>query len=148
MIQRLARDLRDAFPEMKGFSPRNLWRMRAFYLAWRAADEVLPQPVAELPWGHNALLIEKLKSPEERLWYAEQTRGNGWSRSILAMQIKGQLYQRAGKAITNFQSTLPPSTSDLAQQALKDPYLFDFLSLAQDVEERAVEVAPGIRSTA
>jgi predicted nuclease of restriction endonuclease-like (RecB) superfamily len=95
--------------------------------------------VAEIPWGHNALLIQKLKDPAERLWYARKTIEHGWSRSILDHQIDSGVYRRQGKAVTNFERTLPPAQSDLAQQVLKDPYNFDFLTLGEDARERHLE---------
>lgn len=125
--------------------------MRAFYLAYTkeaasAAGAVpdldgvnLPQAVAEIPWGHNALLLEKLKDPAERIWYARKTIDHGRSRSLLDHQIDGALYRRQGRALTNFERTLPPPQSDLAQQFLKDPYHFDFLTLAEDAHERELQ---------
>lgn len=151
IVDRLAKDIQTAFPGLQGFSPRNVWRMRAFYLAYRqevtilpqAAAELggakLPQPAAEMPWFHNVILIEKVKDPLQRLWYAQQTVQHGWSRTILELQIQSDLYGRKGKAITNFAATLPPPQSDLAQQALKDPYLFDFLTLSDEAHERDLE---------
>jgi predicted nuclease of restriction endonuclease-like (RecB) superfamily len=138
VIERLAKDLRLAFPEMRGLSPRNLGYMKAFAEAW-PDEAILQQLVAKLPWGHNVRLIEQVKEPAERLWYAEQALANGWSRNILVMQIDGGLHRRQGKAITNFQSTLPSPQSDLAQQLLKDPYNFDFLTLSAEAQEREVE---------
>ena len=97
----------------------------------------MQQVVAKLPWGHNVRLIEQVKDPAERLWYAKQTIHNGWSRNVLVMQIESGLYQRQrqGRAITNFQATLPSPQSDLAQQIIKDPYNFDFLTLTQEAQE-------------
>lgn len=151
VVECLARDLRMEFPDMAGFSPRNVWRMRAFCLAYtegirklpRPVAEFdgknLPQPVAEIPWGHNILLLEKISGPVERTWYARKTIEHGWSRDVLQIQIKSDLYRRQGKAVTNFKKTLPPPQSDLAHQMLKDPYVFDFLSLRDEMHERAVE---------
>ena len=146
VIDRLGKDLQSALPGLQGFSPRNLWRMRAFFLAYRSEptenneDEFLPQAVAEIPWGHHALLLDKVKDPEERLFYARSALANGWSRSILTVQIEAQLAKRQGKALTNFQATLPPPQSDMAQQALKDPYLFDFLTLDAQAREKDLEL--------
>jgi len=109
--------------------------MKAFAETW-ADEQILQQVVAKLPWGHNVRLIERVKDPGERLWYAEQTLANGWSRNVLVLQIETGLYRRQGKAITNFDRTLPPAQSDLAQQITKDPYNFDFLVLASDAHER------------
>jgi len=135
VIERLAKDLHVEFPEMKGLSPRNLKYMRAFAEAW----PIVQQPVALLPWGHNVRLLDLTKSADERLWYAEQAIRNGWSRNVLVMQIESGLFRRQGKAITNFQATLPAPQSDLAQQILKDPYNFDFLTLTQEARERDLE---------
>lgn len=141
VIERLSADLRVAFPHMKGFSPRNLWRMRSFYLAWKEHDELLPQAVAETPWGHNAVLLEKLNAPEDRLWYAARVTQHGWSRDVLSLQIDTKLHLREGKALANFDQTLPEPQSDLARQVLKDPYVFDFLGVGEEAQERAVEQA-------
>lgn len=138
-IDRLAHDLKTAFPGVEGFSRRNLYRMRAFYLAYRDDIEFVPQVVAQIPWGHNALLLEKVKDRAERLWYAQKTLEHGWSRAVLEAQIETRLYHRQGKATTNFEHTLTPLQSDLAQQILKDPYYFDFLTLADDAVERDME---------
>lgn len=102
-------------------------------------DKIL-KIVTELPWGHNFILIEKIKDRQKRLWYMEQCLKNGWSRDILDLHIKSGLYERKGKAITNFDYTLPPIQSDMAQQTLKDPYIFDFLTLDTDFRERELEV--------
>jgi predicted nuclease of restriction endonuclease-like (RecB) superfamily len=133
VIDRLAKDLRSAFPYMHGFSARNLGYMKAFAEAW-PEQPILQQAVAKLPWGHNVRLLDLVKSPAERLWYAEQTVMNGWSRNILVMQIESDLYRRQAKAITNFQATLPSPQSDLAQQIIKDPYNFDFLTLTKEAQ--------------
>lgn len=98
-----------------------------------------PEPMASLPWGHNLLLLHKLKVPADRIWYAGKALEHGWSRHVLALQIETGLHQRQGKAVTNFKTTLPPVQSDLAQDITKDPYLFDFLTLRDDANERAVE---------
>jgi predicted nuclease of restriction endonuclease-like (RecB) superfamily len=162
VVDRLAMDLQRAFPGTEGFSPSNIWRMRAFYLAW--ANTILAQPAretkgaanlaqpardletmdpppaaVEIPWWHNVILVEKLKDPATRLWYARQTVEHGWSRAVLVHQIESDLFRRQGKAVTNFQATLPPPQSDLAQQVLKDPYNFDFLTLTADAHERELE---------
>jgi predicted nuclease of restriction endonuclease-like (RecB) superfamily len=163
VVERLAEDLHEAFPNMDGFSPRNVWRMRAFYLAWTQKSQKhqqpvgnldskilpqlvaeldgqnLPQPVAEIPWGHNVLLLEKIANPILRLWYAHKAIEHGWSRAVLTHHIETQLHKREGKAVTNFQRTLPPPQSDLAEQTLKDPYNFDFLTIRSDAHERDLE---------
>lgn len=96
VVERLSSDLRIDMQDLKGFSPSNLWRMRAFYLAWREEGEKLAQPVREIPWGHNITLLEKIKTSELRLWYANKTIENGWSRAVLAAQIESGLYEREG----------------------------------------------------
>ncbi len=138
IIPRLAKDLAAQFPEMKGLSPRNLGYMKAFAEAW-PEESILQQAVAKLPWGHNVRLLDHVKDPEERLWYARAANENGWSRNMLVLHIEGKLFQRQGKAVTNFQRTLPSPQSDLAQQLLKDPYNFDFLTLSKDAHERELE---------
>ncbi len=134
-IDRLADDLRLEFPDMKGFSPRNLRYMRSFAEAW-PDEPILQGPLAKLPWYHNLALLEKLKDPAEREWYARAAIENGWSRNIMVHQIGSDLYHRQGKAVSNFERVLPAPQSDLAAQILKDPYNFDFLSLADDAHER------------
>jgi predicted nuclease of restriction endonuclease-like (RecB) superfamily len=138
VIDQLAADLGRSFPEMKGLSPRNLKYMRALAEAW-PEDEFVQQPVAQLPWGHNVRLLDLVKTRDERLWYARAAIEHGWSRNVLEIQIEAGLYQRQGKAITNFTKTLPAPQSDLAQQLLKDPYNFDFLTLSKDASERELE---------
>jgi Uncharacterized conserved protein len=208
VIERLAADLQAEFPEMKGLSQGNLYRMRSLYLIYaqgftafaqaarniegtvfaqaarNSTQQQAPQPVAELqtppkgrivaqavrqlqaplpsddaiqqavgqfpiaplppeiaelPWGHNIALLEKLDSNEDRLWYARQTALHGWSRSVLVAQIETEAHKRQGQALTNFDRTLPPPQSDLARQLLKDPYTFEFLGLADDIHERELE---------
>ena len=137
LLERLANDLRQEFPDMKGFSSRNLKYIRFF--AQTYPDPIGQRVVAQLPWGQNIVLMTKLKDPATRDWYAQACFKNGWSRPILEMQIETKLHQRQGQAITNFAQTLPPSQSDLAVQILKDPYIFDFLSLGNEALEREVE---------
>jgi len=140
VIDRLSADLRQQFPDAAGFSARNLKYMRAFAAAW--PDPVVVQrTVAQLPWRHNLALLDKLESADQRLWYAEQAIGEGWSRDVLVHQIEGGLHVRAGRAITNFADTLPPADSDLAQQSTRDPYLFDFVGNADIRRERDLERA-------
>jgi predicted nuclease of restriction endonuclease-like (RecB) superfamily len=139
VLEQLALDLQAAFPGVVGFSRANLYRMRAFYQAYPDETEFVAQAVRQLPWGHNIVLLQKLKTPEQRLWYAQQTLGHGWSRNILTMQIDSKLFERQGKVESNFARTLPPPQSDLAQQLLKDPYSFDFLTLGKDAHERELE---------
>lgn len=101
---------------------------------------VPPEPIASLPWGHNRLLLTKLDAPADRLWYARKAVEHGWSRAVLTHHIGAQLHQREGKAVTNFQRTLPPAQSNLAEQTLKDPYNFDFLTLGSEARERDLEL--------
>jgi predicted nuclease of restriction endonuclease-like (RecB) superfamily len=138
IVDQLAKDLTAAFPDMKGFSRRNLLYMRSFAEQWPEA-EFVQQAVAQLPWGHNILIITKSSSVAEARFYIEQTLEQGWSRDVLALQLKSNLYARAGKAVTNFSRTLPLPQSDLAQQTLKDPYTFDFMAMTAPFNERDVE---------
>lgn len=140
VIDRLATDLREAFPDMKGFSPRNLKYMRAFAAAWPDLA-IVQQAAAQIPWFHNCLLLDRVPEPTARNWYIRQVMEQGWSRNILTLQIDGRAHQRHGKAISNFAATLPPADSDLAAQVFKDPYLFDFLGTADPRREREVEQA-------
>lgn len=138
IIEQLAKDLKREFPDIAGFSSRNLKYMRSFAGAW-PDEAIVHQAGAQIPWKHNCLLLEKVKEPQERLWYIQKTLENGWSRAVLEMQIESHLYQRQGGAITNFSTTLPKPQSDLAQNLLKDPYNFDFLTLGQEAQERDLE---------
>ena len=140
VIDRLSADLRQAFPDMQGLSPRNLKYMRAFAAAW-PNREIVQQVAAQIPWFHNCILLERVNKPEARLWYACKAREEGWSRNILTIQIENHLYERQGKAITNFPTTLPPTDSDMAAQVFKDPYLFDFIGAADPRREREIEQA-------
>ena len=139
VIDQVAKDLKAAFPGVQGFSRSNLYRMRAFYQAYSDESAIVAQVVRQIPWGHNIVLLQKLKNPELRLWYAQKSIEHGWSRNILVMQIETKPHERQGKALTNFSQTLPPPQSDLAEQILKDPYNFDFLTLNGDAHERAVK---------
>ncbi|MBY4678314.1 PDDEXK nuclease domain-containing protein [Marinobacterium arenosum] len=140
VIERLVHDLRTAFPDMKGFSRSNLMYMRAFAEAWPDV-EIVQQAVGQLPWGHNLVLLSKLKDSAQRLAYAQATLEHNWSRNVLVMQIESGLLERQGKAVTNFEARLPKAQSDLARESLKDPYRFDFLNLGEEAQERAVESA-------
>jgi predicted nuclease of restriction endonuclease-like (RecB) superfamily len=140
VIERLAQDLRNAFPEMKGFSPRNLKYMRAFAEAW-PDTEFVQQAAAQLPWFHLCTLIDKLKTRQEREWYLAKAIEHGWSRNVLVIQIETRLRERSGQAITNFTTQLPAPLSDLARESLKDPYRLDFLGLGEEARERALEDA-------
>jgi predicted nuclease of restriction endonuclease-like (RecB) superfamily len=165
IIDRLAQDLRTNFPQMKGFSRTNLMYMRAFAEAWpdtgicaaaaaqidggfvpQAGGQFQPGPIVQqlldkLPWGHHCVLIDKLKSREDRRWYAAKAIEHNWSRNILLMQIETRLMERSGTAVTNFALTLPKPESDLARESLKDPYRFDFLGLGEEAQEREIEKA-------
>lgn len=186
VIPRLATDLRTAFPDMTGFSERNIGRMVAFHREYPdlfpilpppvaklvhpekvqppaaqiaadlaralivpqpaaklaetiSASGILPQAAAKLPWFHHVILLEKVKNLPDRLWYMQAAVEHGWSRSVLTVQIEQRAHARAGRAVTNFAATLPPLQSDLAQQTLKDPYVFDFLTLGPAARERDLE---------
>ncbi len=140
VIPRLAVDLKNELPEIKGFSERNLKRMLRFYREYSTGEEKVPQAVAQIPWGHNILLLERVKDIQERLWYAEKTLTEAWSRNILLEMLKGNAYERQGKAITNFKSRLPKLQSGLAEDMVKDPYIFDFLTIAEPFRERELEL--------
>jgi predicted nuclease of restriction endonuclease-like (RecB) superfamily len=140
VIDRLARDLRAAFPETKGFSPRNLRYMRAFAEAWPDAS-IVQEVLAQLPWYHQLALLDKLPDPETRHWYADRAIQHNWSRNVLVMHIETRLMERSGHAQTNFETRLPAPQSDLARESLKDPYRFDFLGLSKEADERAIETA-------
>src|SRR5476649_2759661 len=121
VIDQLSQDMHAAFPEMKGFSPRNLGYMKRFAEAY-PDEAILQVPLAKITWYHHITLLEKVKAEHERLWYVNQTAENGWSRNVLVHQIATNLFERSGKAITNFTAALPAPDSDLAQDSLKDPY--------------------------
>jgi predicted nuclease of restriction endonuclease-like (RecB) superfamily len=167
VIPRLALDLKNELPEVKGFSERNIDRMLRFFRAYPDPASVSPQPVAKLespslspqavakvpqpvaklpdsllwsvPWAHHVILLEKVKDLPTRVWYMRETLAHGWSRNILSVQIAGDAHARRGKAITNFAVTLPAPQSDLALQSLEDPYIFDFLTLTEPFQERELE---------
>lgn len=173
IIPRLAADLHAEFPDMAGFSERNLKRMVAFYREYPDLFAIVPQPAAQfdpvnrvalispppvakldladpaspllqplaakLPWFHHVILMEKVKDRDARVWYMQAAVEHGWSRSVLAVQIAQRAHRRTGKAVTNFAATLPPPQSDLAQQTLRDPYVFDFLTLSTAARERELE---------
>lgn len=140
VIEQLSRDLHAAFPSMKGFSPRNLQYMRTFAEAY-PDEQFTQQAVAQIPWGHHTILLDKVADPEQRKWYLQKTIEHGWSRNILDIQIKTDLYHRSGKALTNFSTTIPASDSDLAQDSLKDPYVFNFITTSEETKERNVQSA-------
>jgi len=138
VIDRLSADLRDAFPDMHGLSPRNLKYMRKFAEAW-PDRKIVQRAAAQIPWRSNQALLDKLDNQETRLWYAEKTIENGWSRDVLSLQIESCLHERQGKTVNNFSVTLPPADSDMAAQIFKDPYLFDFIGTADPRREREIE---------
>ena len=143
VLERVVKDLQNEFPGVEGFSRTNLFRIKAFYTAYAKVPQVVGQleqlSIFSIPWGHNVILLESLKQTEERMWYASKAIEHGWSRSMLTIWIENDLYHREGKAITNFKAALPASQSDLAQQSLKDPYVFDFLTLHKDHLEKEIE---------
>jgi predicted nuclease of restriction endonuclease-like (RecB) superfamily len=141
ILDRVSSDLRVAFPETKGFSRSNLMYMRAFADAWPDEAAIVQQPVGQLPWGHNLVLLTKLKTSEARLAYAARAIEHGWSRAVLSLHIEQRTLDREGKALTNFAAQLPKHQSDLARESLKDPYRFDFLSLGIEANEREIEGA-------
>ena len=136
--EKLAQDLKSAFPDMKGFSARNLRFMVQFAKEY-PVPEIGKQLVSQIPWGHNILIMQRLENNEERIWYVNQTIENGWSRSVLDTWIDSDLYHRQGNTVNNFKKTLPTAQSELANQTLKDPYCFDFLTLRKKHDEKELE---------
>lgn len=151
LIKQLSRDLKIEFPDMKGFSESNLKFIRQWYLFYNEGFEKSQQPVsffqnvqqlvAQIPWGHNIKIVSKCKNIDDALFYINKTIELGWSRDMLDTHLKLNEHKRLGNSITNFELTLPPIQSDLAQQVLKDPYNFDFLSLSENYKERELEDA-------
>ena len=137
-IENIAMELKLEFPDLKGFSGRNLRRMKLFYYEYKD-DEKWPQLVAKLPWGQNVILMEKIKDLKVRELYMRACLENGWSRSMLEMQIESQYHLRIGNSTNNFKAVLPPLDSDMAEQSFKDPYIFDFLTLREGYKERELE---------
>ena len=137
IIDRIAKDLKDAFPEMSGFSPRNIKYMRKFAESW-PDFEIVQRVVAQIPWLTNISLMDKLKDEESRIWYAYKVIENGWSKTILDLQIESRLMERTGRSVNNFPAALPPADSDMVNQVFKDPYLFDFLGT--DMPRREIEI--------
>lgn len=138
VIDRMAKDLQEAFPEMRGFSARNLKYMRKLAECWPDYP-IVQEVIAQIPWSSNISLMDKIKDSEQRLWYAKKTIENGWSKSVLDLQIATQLSTRQGKAINNFEMALPPVDSDMATNIFKDPYLFDFLGTDELRREKELE---------
>ncbi|GGC43074.1 hypothetical protein GCM10011386_39190 [Parapedobacter defluvii] len=156
VIDRLSADLKSEFPDIKGFSVRNLKYMRAFADAYsefvqppvaqlksaeKQGDEFMQLPVAQIPWSHHTVILDRVKDANIRMYYIRKTLENGWSKDVLALQIENRLHERQGQAITNFERTLPKPQSDLAKDTLKNPYLFDFLGIGEDIQERELEKA-------
>ena len=145
VVERLAADLRREFPDMTGLSRRNLLYMRAFAEAWPGLDDgdppIVQRPVAQLPWGHNIVLLTKLEDADTRTWYAQQAIAQGWSRAVLEAQISTDLRGRQGKALSSFARALPAPDSELVRDAIKDPYHFEFLNLGAEAKERDLELA-------
>ena len=140
VIDQLSRDLGSEFPEMKGFSTRNLKYMRKF--AQEYPDmQFVQEALAQLTWYHNITLLDKISDKQTRMFYIKNAIEHGWSRNIMVLQIESSLHKRQGQAITNFKDKLPNGQSDLAHYTLKDPYIFDFLSISKEAHEREVEKA-------
>lgn len=141
ILEQLSVDLRLNFPNIKGFSRRNLYAIRQWYLFYCSQSKFVPQAVAQIPWGHNRLIISKIKNSDEALFYCKSTLENGWNRDHLELAIKNNYYDTKGKSVSNFKQTLPNLQSDLAIETLKNPYNFDFLELENDALEREIENA-------
>jgi len=138
IIERLALDLQKSLPGIKGFSGRNLWRMRDFYLSY-GDNEKLTALSAEISWTHNVAILEKSKSALEREFYLRMSRKFGWSYRLLLNNIENQTYEKTLLGQTNFDLTLPETIRDKAKPVVKDEYTFDFLELGQDFSERQLE---------
>ncbi|HXJ99720.1 MAG TPA: PDDEXK nuclease domain-containing protein [Gelidibacter sp.] len=141
VLEQLSVDLKLAFPAIKGFSRRNLYAIKQWYSFYGNGAEFVPQLVAQIPWGHNRLIISKIKNTEEALFYCKATLHNGWSREQLEIAIKNDYFETKGKAITNFAQSLPAQQSQLAIETLKNPYSLDFLGLEDDALEKELEDA-------
>lgn len=141
-IDNLAADIRLAFPKSKGYSVRNLKYMAKFAETY-AEREFVQQVVAQIPWGHNIVILDKVNNLEERKWYIKKSAQNGWSRNVLVHQIESNLYQRQvlAEKVSNFENRLPSPQSELAVQTMKDPYVFDFIAFNEDMLERDIEQA-------
>lgn len=150
IIPRLSKDIINELPEIKGFSERNLKFMLQFFKEYNPDSVIVKQGVSQLedtknlilqlPWGHNILLMQKIKDTNIRNWYMKETLENGWSRDVLGLMIKSNLFERQGESTTNFDNTLSDIQSDLVKQTLKDPYIFDFLTLRNNFDERELEL--------
>lgn len=139
VIAQLSLDLKKEYPDIKGLSASNLKYCKRFYLFYSMQNIIGQQVVDQIPWGHNIIIFTKTKNHEEALFYIQQTVEQGWSRDVLGLQIKSNLFQRTGASVTNFKKTLPDVQSDLAQETLKDPYTFDFLTMTAPYNEMDIE---------
>jgi predicted nuclease of restriction endonuclease-like (RecB) superfamily len=139
VIPKLAKDLRNELPAVKGFSERNLRLMVQFFQEYPEGPSIWQQPVAKLGWAHHVVLMQKVKDRSNRFWYMQQAFEQGWGRDVLSLMIKSDLYARQGAEASNFGQTLPSPQSDLVQQMLKDPYIFDFMTLSEPFDERELE---------
>lgn len=139
IIDQISIDLKHAFPDLKGFSRRNLYAIKQWYQFYSQQYDFVPQPVAQLPWGHNRLIVSRVKNVADALFYCEATIKSGWSREVLEMQLDSRLVERSGNATHNFADTLPEQQSRIAAQTFKDPYSFDFLGLHDKALEREIE---------
>lgn len=139
VVEQMAKDLQASYPGIKGFARSSLFAMRQFYAFFSPQHAFVPQAVGQMPWGHVRTLLAKVKSPELALIYAQACIHHGWSRNVLEWQIEHGYHERAGQAVANFAKTLPAPQSELVQQSLKDPYVFDFLTLQPDAIERDIE---------
>ena len=160
-LEKLSRDLSAEFPDVKGFSYTNVKNIRQWFVFWQqlvgelkttksqqlvgessvGKTKQIVSQIFMIPWGHNIAIIQKCKNIDEAIYYVQNTLKNGISRSVLVHQIESNLYERNGKALTNFENTLPPIQSDLAKEITKDPYIFDFVTLTQDYQEKELEDA-------
>jgi predicted nuclease of restriction endonuclease-like (RecB) superfamily len=140
-LLQLAFDLKANFPQIKGFSRRNLYSIRQWYLFFSQNAQIVPQAVAQLPWSYQRLIVSKIKNIDAAVIYAKATHKNNWSRDTLEANIQSNYHLRLGKADNNFKFTLPKPQSDLASESIKDPYHFDFLGLEEDAQEREIEIA-------
>lgn len=138
VIDKLSQDILREFPNMSGFSTRNIKLMVQFYNEY-AGDEIGQLSVAQIPWTHNIILIQKIKDKKLRYWYMQKILENGWSKDVLSLMIKSEVHKRAGNLVSNFKQILPPFESDLVQQSFKDPYRFDFLTITEPFREKELE---------
>ncbi len=139
VIDRLSLDILKEFPNMKGFSTRNIKRMLRFYKEYHEEFSKVPLTVAQIPWTHNTILIEKIKDKDLRYWYIQKVLENGWSKDVMALMIKSEIHKREGSLVSNFRAVLPKNDSDLVQHSFKDPYIFDFLTITEPFREKELE---------